>query len=186
MQNICNEFAINIVGGDISQAAQVVIDVSMLGVVEKENLCLRRGAKAGDIIFVTGQLGGSIFGRHLSFTPRLKEARYLVKNVKVNSMIDISDGLTQDLGHILRASSVGAVLYEGLIPISKHSRSLNDALFMGEDFELLFTVSPKAANRLLKKKVFRPIGEITQDPGLRLIDKRSRERPITPKGYAHF
>lgn len=186
MKDFCNEFKINITGGDISRAPALVINVSMLGLVEKAHLCLRSNAKAGDIIFVTGELGGSISGKHLSFSPRLKEARYLVRSVKVNSMIDISDGLAQDLGHILKQSKVGALVFEELIPISKDARGLDDALFMGEDFELLFTVSRKEAGRLLKEKIFRPIGEITRNPGLVLIDKNSQEKPITPKGFQHF
>jgi thiamine-monophosphate kinase len=161
----------------------------MLGTVEKKYLCTRDGARPGDIIFVTGDLGGSIRGKHLKFTPRLKEARFLVKNFKVNSMIDISDGLTQDLGHILRESRAGAIIYEDLIPISQDARSLEEALFMGEDFELLFTLSSVEAKKLLDKKLnrFRPIGEIVERKyGLRLIDKRNRERMVKPKGYRHF
>jgi thiamine-monophosphate kinase len=125
MLDIAKKFKINIVGGDLSHAGQLVIDVSMLGIVEKKYLVLRNGAKVGDIIFVTGSLGGSIQGKHLKFTPRLKEARYLVKNFKVNSMIDISDGLAQDLGHILGQSKVGAIIYEDLIPRDKKARKLN-------------------------------------------------------------
>ncbi len=111
MLDMAGEYNINIVGGDLSRGKQLAIDVSMLGVVEKKNLVLRSKARKGDIIFVTGTLGGSIRGKHLSFRPRLKEARFLVNNFKINSMIDISDGLTQDLGHILKQSSVGAVIY---------------------------------------------------------------------------
>jgi thiamine-monophosphate kinase len=189
MFHFAKKYGINIVGGDISRARQLTIDVSMLGIVEKKNLALRNGAKIGDIIFVTGKLGGSILGKHLRFTPRLKEARFLVKNFRVNSMIDISDGLTQDLGHILEESSAGAIIYEDLIPISKQARNLNDALYWGEDFELLFTVSAYEAKKLYRKKLtgFKPIGEIVDKKyGLRLVDKRSRDKIIKPKGFQHF
>ncbi|MEK6727890.1 MAG: thiamine-phosphate kinase [Candidatus Omnitrophota bacterium] len=189
MQHIAKKYNINIAGGDISRAKQLTIDVSMLGIVEKNNLVLRNGARIGDIIFVSGPLGGSIFGKHLNFTPPLKEARFLVKNFKVNAMIDISDGLAQDLGHILKQSSVGAVIYEDLIPLNKEARNLADALYMGEDFELLFTVSCNEAKKILKRKSrnFHPIGEVTdRSLGLRLIDKRGREKIITPKGFRHF
>ena len=189
MFHFAKKYGINIVGGDISRARQLTIDVSMLGIVEKKNLALRSGAKIGDIIFVTGKLGGSILGKHLRFTPRLKEARFLVKNFRVNSMIDISDGLTQDLGHILEESSAGAIIYEDLIPISKQARNLNDALYWGEDFELLFTVSAYEAKKLYRKKLtgFKPIGEIVDKKyGLRLVDKRGRDKIIKPKGFQHF
>ena len=189
MFHFAKKYGINIVGGDISRARQLTIDVSMLGIVEKKNLILRSGAKIGDIIFVTGKLGGSILGKHLRFTPRLKEARFLVKNFRVNSMIDISDGLTQDLGHILEESSAGAIIYEDLIPISKQARNLNDALYWGEDFELLFTVSAYEAKKLYRKKLtgFKPIGEIVDKKyGLRLVDERGKEKIIKPKGFRHF
>lgn len=186
---IAKEYNINIVGGDISGAKQIAIDVSILGFVEKKYLALRSKAKIGDMIFVTGSLGGSILGKHLKFRPRIKEARFLSKNFKVNSMIDISDGLLQDLGHILKESNVGAVIYEGLIPISKQARNLNDALYMGEDFELLFSVPQNEAKKILKNNRynFKLIGEIVGNKyGLKLIDKSARAKQIKPKGFQHF
>ena len=68
---LANKFKVNIVGGDLSSANRLTIDVSLLGEVEKKNLVLRKGSKIGDIIFITGSLGGSIRGKHLKFTPRL-------------------------------------------------------------------------------------------------------------------
>lgn len=199
MLSLARKYNINIVGGDLSRARFLTIDISMLGFVEKKNLVLRSGAKVGDIIFVTGKLGGSILGKHLKFTPRIKEARFLVRNFKVNSLIDISDGLASDLAHILEQSSVGAIIYEDLIPLSKprtctqvrgkQAVSLKDALYMGEDFELLFTLSRDEAKRLLLRGLtdFQPIGEITQKIyGLRLIDKKGREKIIKPQGFQHF
>ncbi|MDD5097070.1 MAG: thiamine-phosphate kinase [Candidatus Omnitrophica bacterium] len=187
--SLSREYQINIVGGDISRSAKLLIDVSMLGVVEKKNLCLRSGAKVGDIIMVTGTFGGSIQGKHLKFTPRLEEARYLVNNFKINSMIDVSDGLTQDLGHILEQSSVGAVLYEKLVPLSKNVNTITDALCSGEEFELLFTVSRDEANKIIKNKKYRftVIGEIMPEAfGLRLINDSSEYRQVKPKGFRHF
>jgi thiamine-monophosphate kinase len=189
MLDLAKQYKINIVGGDISRANQLTIDVGMLGVVEKKNLVLRSGAKENDIIFVTGALGGSIKGKHLRFIPRIKEARFLVKNFKVNSMIDISDGLAQDLSHILKASKVGAIIYEDLIPLSRQARGLADALYMGEDFELLFTLSHSNARALLTKGLnnFRPVGEIVNKKyGIRLIDKKGREKAIVHQGFRHF
>lgn len=187
--SLAKEYKVNVVGGDLSRSRKVVLDVSMLGLVEKKYLVLRSTAREGDIIFVTGKLGGSIEGRHLEFTPRIKEARYLVENFKVNSMIDISDGLGQDLHHILKESNVGAVIYENSIPLSKQARGIKDALFMGEDFELLFTLSSKEAGRLLKKKqgIFTAIGKITDKRyGVRLIGENNKERFLLSRGFRHF
>lgn len=189
MLTLCKKYKINLVGGDVSKQDKLTIDVSMLGVVEKKNLILRCGAKKNDIIFVTGELGGAIYGKHLRFTPRIKEARFLIRNFKINSMIDISDGLTQDLGHILRESNAGAVIYEELIPLSEKAANLDDALYTGEDFELLFTMSCKEAKRLMAKDPshFRPIGEITEKKyGLKLVDKEGKEKAVSPKGFTHF
>ncbi len=187
--DLAKEFKINIVGGDISKARQLTIDVSMLGFVEKKYLVLRSGAKIGDIIFVTGSLGGSIHGKHLKFIPRIREARFLVKNFRVNAMIDISDGLATDLGHILEESKQGAIIYEELIPVSRFAKNLSDALSQGEDFELLFTLSKEEAKKLLKDNPlrFNLIGEIVQRKyGLKLIDRKGRERTIQVKGFQHF
>lgn len=182
-------YKINIVGGDLSRSRQLTINVSILGIVEKKNLLLRSGAKIGDLIFVTGELGGSILGKHLRFTPRIKEARFLVKNFKVNSMIDISDGLAQDLSHILEESKKGAIIYEGLIPISKQALDLKDALYGGEDFELLFTLGRKEAIKLYQKKLsnFKAIGKITPAKyGLRLVDRKGKEKQLSLRGFQHF
>lgn len=189
MLALAKKYKINIVGGDLSWADRLTIDVSMLGLVEKKYLILRSGAKKGDIIFVSGALGGSIRGKHLTFSPRVKEARFLVRNFRINSMIDISDGLIQDLSQILKQSRVGAMLYEDLVPLSKEARNLQEALYMGEDFELLFTLSRNEARRLLKKNPlhFKPIGEITDKRrGLRLVDKKGKENILQPKGFRHF
>ncbi len=189
MFSLAKEYKVNIVGGDISKAACLIIDVAMTGIVEKKNLVLRSGAKIGDIVFVTGALGGSIRGKHLKFIPRVNEARYLVRNFKVNAMIDISDGLTQDLGHILESSKVGGLIYENLVPVSKESKNLEEALYAGEDFELLFTLPRKEARKIMKLKAvqFKPIGEIMDKRyGLKIISKNGREKKLIPSGFRHF
>jgi len=189
MVEIANKYKINICGGDLSRAQKLTIDVSMLGLVEKKNLVLRGGAKKGDIIFVTGRLGGSIYGKHFKFTPRIKEAQFLTKNYKINSMIDISDGLIQDLSQILKESRAGAVIYEELIPQSRAARNLSDALYSGEDFELLFTMPPQEAARLIRKKLkfIHLIGAIVkQGCGLILVDRKNKGETIQAKGFRHF
>ena len=184
------KFRVKIVGGDISRSNKLIIDVSLVGTVERKNLILRRGAKKGDIIFVSGKLGGSIYAKHLAFNPRIKEARYLVQNYKVNSMIDISDGLLQDLGHILKQANLGAVLFKDLIPINAEARSFDEVLYMGEDFELLFTLAPHEARRLMSSKQnnkFFPIGEMVyKRQGLVMLDSQARRIKLKPRGFQQF
>jgi len=183
------DFNVKLVGGDISRSDKLIIDVSLIGRVEKCNLALRQGARKKDIIFVSGRLGGSFYSRHLRFKPRIQEARYLVSNYKINSMIDISDGLIQDLAHILKQSGLGAVLFKDLIPVHNDARSFNEAIFMGEDFELLFTLEPSEAQRLLRsrKKRFYPIGEIVDKAkGLVLFDRNARSARLKYSGFKHF
>jgi len=187
--DLAEEFKVNIVGGDLSRADKITLDVSVTGVVKKPQLVLRSGAKKGDVIFVSGPLGGSLKGKHLDFTPRVKEAEILVNNFKLNSMIDISDGLVQDLNHILESSSAGAVIYEELIPISKEASGLDDALYSGEDFELLFTASSQEAKKIFYRypQQFNPIGEIMPEKfGLRLMDRKKKGRKLPLKGFIHF
>lgn len=182
-------FKVNIVGGDLSRSDKITVDVSLIGDVDKKHLTLRSGAKVNDILFVSGRLGGSIRGRHLSFTPRLRESAYLVNNYNVHAMLDISDGLSLDLSRICRESGVGAVIYEELIPLSKEAKSSDEALNMGEDFELLFSLSLKDARRLIKsgKYGFKAIGEIRpRQEGIRIIDKNSVSGKLAARGYQHF
>ncbi len=180
-------FKVNIVGGDLSSATKVIIDVCMIGLVEKEKLVLRSTARKGDFIFVSGSLGGTRKNKHLAFSPRLKEARYLVNNYKINSMIDISDGLLADLGHILKQSRKGAVLFERMIPLASESGGLKDALCAGEDFELLFTLPAKEARFLLaRKKDFYLIGFVTAGKEIIMVDRRGRQKKLKPAGFTHF
>jgi thiamine-monophosphate kinase len=189
MSRLAREFGMTVVGGDISRAPALTVDVSLHGSVEKENLVLREGAQEGDIILATGSFGGSIKGRHLRFTPRVKEARYLVNNFRVNAMIDSSDGLAQDLGHILEKSRAGCVLFESLIPQSKDSRGIDDALHSGEDFELIFTADRENAEAMLRSRrfLFSAIGSVTRrGTGMRMVDRGGRVRRVEPRGWRHF
>lgn len=191
--DIARKFGINIVGGDTTRSRKLVIDISLTGEVEKNNLALRSTARPQDMIFVTGAIGGSAKGRHLDFMPRLVEARQLVKDFRINSMIDISDGLLLDLWRILDASKVGARLYEKLVPLSKEAGSFKRAASEGEDFELLFTMGRKEAERFLKtglKKSETPvtlIGHVTdRGGGYKLVRKNGKAEAIRPEGYLHF
>ena len=169
MQALAKQFGVNIVGGDTIRSEKIIINVALLGEVEKKYLATRDGARPGDWVFVSGPLGGSFkSGRHLSFIPRVTEARFLVQNFKPSAMMDISDGLAGDLNHMLKASKVGVKLDETLIP--RHQGiTLKQALSDGEDFELLFSLSSLKAKKLLdwqektKRWFFYPMGQIVKD-----------------------
>jgi len=140
------------VGGDISRSRSFFASISLLGRAVSRRIIGRSGARPGDWIAVTGRLGGSILAHHCRFTPRLAEGKFLAENYPPNAMMDLSDGLVQDLGHILQASGVSASIDLARIPISAAARklakgnsckALEHALTDGEDFELLLTPSPQ-------------------------------------------
>ena len=190
MISLGKKFKVSIVGGDTVKSDKIVINVALLGKVRKGKAVLRGGAKPGDRIFVTGPLGGSFeSGRHLKFIPRLKEAQFLADNFHPSSMIDISDGLAADLGHILEESGVGAVIQEQMIPRNP-GVDLENVLGGGEDFELLFTLSPGKTRALFKSAhpfLFYPIGEITAGKWkLFLADQAGGKTRIAPQGFKHF
>ncbi len=154
-----------LVGGETTRAPALFVSVAMTGRVAPGEMVLRSGARAGDRIFVTGKLGGSGGGRHLRFTPRLREARWLVTRFKPTAMMDISDGLAADLPRLCRASGAGCVVDAEAVPRGRGC-SLGQAVGEGEDFELLFTVARGRAAALRKAWPFRlalsEIGGITR------------------------
>ncbi|QDU82398.1 Thiamine-monophosphate kinase [Polystyrenella longa] len=194
---LAEQHQVAVAGGDTnSWKGPLVISITALGQPVGPKAIERSGARVGDLIFVTGELGGSLAGRHLTFTPRLKEARELVNNYDVHAMIDLSDGISSDLQHILRESEVGAVLHAEQIPIHSDARRssgdrspLEHALHDGEDFEVLFTVSPEDAVRLTSHPLLTgtrvtQIGEITAGSEPFLIDQGER-RLLTRSGWEH-
>jgi len=191
-KKICKAFNINIVGGDTNRGRNLVIDTAIIGEVEKKCLVLRSGAKEGDLIFVSGALGKGVL-KNLRMVPRLEEARVLVKQFRINSMCDISDGLFLDLHRLAGASNVGAFIYKSLIPLYSESTSFSDALSYGEDFELLFTLSLKEAKKLMRyigKHEYPPvtlIGEVVSGKkGLNFVGDEGKVTKIRPRGYLHF
>lgn len=149
MKSAADAFACPIIGGDTgSHQGPLVLSVSILGRSAGITPVLRSGANAGDYLYVTGPLGGSILGRHITFTPRIALARDLATRFRLTSMIDLSDGLSRDLPHLCEESHVGASVDAAAIPIHAdavalsqrdHVSPLEHALHDGEDHELLFT-----------------------------------------------
>jgi thiamine-monophosphate kinase len=130
-----------IVGGEtisLPQGTPTMVSVAGKGRVARANLVTRSGGRPGDGIYVTGRLGGSINGKHLDFTPRLREAAWLVSNGGVTAMMDLSDGLAKDLPRLAQMSGVGFELDRGSLPCSEGSTPA-EAINDGEDYELLLT-----------------------------------------------
>ena len=191
IRSVARKYKIDIAGGDTVGSKKIIINIALLGEVEKDNLSLRSTAREGDLIFLTGDIGGSLKGGHLDFIPRLKEARFLVTNFNVHSMIDISDGLVADIGHILKRSKKGAIIYEGNIPVSKDAKDFNSAIRDGEDFELVFTIPKDQRERLMESWPFKTrlslIGEIGKaGKGLKLLKKNKKIEGLDAKGFSHF
>ena len=222
----CEKYNFSISGGDtVRSPKHFFINVAMIGETRQNLWFSRDGAKKGDKIFVTGFIGDSALGlkilqsknklkvstkakkyfisRHQSPTPRLEESRFLIQfNAQVSAAIDVSDGLVQDLGHILKTSGVGAKIYESSIPTSSELKKfckINNVnkrplIFSGgEDYELLFTLRPENAKKIVRQFFKRgmcltEIGEITSRVGEILLKTENNkiEDASRFKGYGHF
>jgi len=218
---ICNRYKVELAGGDtVSSPKCFFINVSIIG--EAKRVFTRQGARPGDLIFVTGTLGDSslglkllskkkreakdhkfLIGRHLGPTPRVLEAGILARSrINITSMIDISDGLVQDLYHICKASKVGARIHEDRLPRSRELSRICDRdqidpfpflLNGGEDYELLFTLPPDGVKNLKRqflkaKALVTQIGEITLKPKKVLLEKSDGRDKVLPQleGFNHF
>ncbi|MFH1616119.1 MAG: thiamine-phosphate kinase [Planctomycetota bacterium] len=191
-------FGCELVGGDITRwkvrSGRFAVNVAMLSERVGNRAIRRNGAKAGDLICVTGALGAASAGRHLSFTPRVEEAIRLAAVVEIHSMIDISDGLSTDLNRICKASGVGAVIEASKIPISteamKSKNPLDSALNDGEDFELLFTVSAETQRVPETLDIggvkITVIGNIRQGDEVGIKMEDGQVRALEPEGYDHL
>jgi len=201
---LARKHGVAIVGGETTtNPERILISVSLLGTVPRGKHILRSGAKVGDAIFVTGELGGSLAEKHLEFEPRIAEANWLAENFAIHAMIDLSDGLAGDLRHILNANKTGAEILKSAVPISRAAKlaakkssaaksAFAAALTDGEDFELLFTASSKDAVKLLDawknkfpKLKLRCIGKIVAGDGILIRDK-SGSHKLNAHGYVHF
>jgi thiamine-monophosphate kinase len=190
---------VRLVGGDIASSdGPLTITVTAIGVTEPERVLRRSGALEMDVVLVTGELGGSILGRHLDFLPRTKEARWLRDQLPIHAMIDVSDGLAADANHIARESRVAIELWEEAIPISAAAytmaessgrSALEHALHDGEDYELIFTASAREAAELVNRADLPVritcIGEVFAGDGMWMRKKGDERRPLTPDGWRH-
>ena len=192
-----DKFSCALIGGDITSwksESPFAISVAMLSKKAENEPVKRSGAKIGDSICVTGFLGGTGFGKHMQFEPRIQEALKIAKMVTINSMIDISDGLSSDLNRICRQSKVGAIIEADLIPISNDAKRtenpLESALNEGEDFELLFTLSQNNCEKLLKNwnesVPISQIGLITETNKMQIKMPDGQINTLEVKGYEHL
>jgi thiamine-monophosphate kinase len=188
-----------IVGGDTnSWDAPTVISITVAGRPEvgRQPVC-RDGALPGDGVFVTGPVGGSILGRHMSFEPLVELALAINRTLAPHAMIDISDGLALDLWRILEASGCGATLQAAEVEAVVHpdafrlaaedGRSAREhALHDGEDFELIVVLPPDARSVDYAPLGLRPLGSIEAAEGLYLVEADGRRIPIERRGWEHF
>ena len=222
IKNLAGQFDVNILGGDTtSSIIDLIINISVMGIVPKEGLLLRKNAQRGDIIFSTGFLGDSraglhmilnsispdskelkeLFRSHILPKPFLHEGRFLSAQNGVHAAIDVSDGLSSDIGHIAKESNVGVRLFAEKIPVSGNLtffcnrfdiNPVEFALAGGEDYTLLCTVSPDHADDVSENylKTFNhplyPIGKITGPGKMDIIDSSGRAKGFKPKGWDHF
>ena len=204
MWSVCDKYGIEIIGGNMTHCDTIVISITLTGEAKKNNLCLRRGAKPGDLIFVSGHLGNGRAGLRL-FQENIEGFNKIRKNYLepksqldfskniapyVNSMIDVSDGLASEIRHICDESKCGAIIYKDKIPINEEVRNLviqlnedeyDYALYGGEDFQLVYTVSK---DKYEKINGFL-IGEVTKERDI-FLSFKGKEKKLIDEGYDHF
>jgi len=216
MARAARQFGLTLAGGDTTKYPAVVASLTVVGEVDQGKAILRSGARPGDLLCVSGRLGEAELGlqlvqrklnehkrwarlmkKHFYPEPRLALGEWLAAQRCATSMIDTSDGLSTDLGHICKASGVGAVVWASRIPVVRippilqrgDLDPLNLALHGGEDYELLFTVPKKFVSRLPRKVKgvsVTVIGEITRQRKVVLLRADGISTPLQPKGWDPF
>ncbi|RIK82660.1 MAG: thiamine-monophosphate kinase [Planctomycetota bacterium] len=200
------EFDVAIAGGDTnSWDGPLVVSITAIGRTPTSadgspTYWRRSGARPGDVLVATGEFGGSILGKHLDFTPRVREARLLGEQYDIRAAIDVSDGLAIDLGRMLAESGCGARLDLASVPISRAaeelahrsadgSSPLDHALGDGEDFELLLAVEANTAAKLIAEQPLgvplTVIGQFVAEQGLWQRDAAGAISPLAPRGFLH-
>ena len=185
LRRAAKKFEVSIVGGETSSTpGPITISTTAVGFVERGRAVSRRGGKAGDDLFVTGRLGGALRQKHLNFTPRIVESRWLTKNFLIHAMMDLSDGLGTDLPRLARASKVGFKIDTEKLPITRGA-NIDAAISEGEDYELLFAISPRDRLRLQQSwaKKF-PNLPLTRIGSLSQLSTKNSQ--LLPSGYVHF
>lgn len=208
---LAEQHGVILAGGDTAESPTgILADIVVVGGVPKGQAILRSGARPGDRIFVSGELGGALaalrqimqrgrnqasvegYRRHFYPSPRVALGRALRGKKLVSAMIDTSDGLSSDLSHICEESGVGAEIDAHRIPRARAAKTrravdLELALHGGEDYELLFTVpeGKRIPARIADAKLTQ-IGRITRARGMVVRDASGRARPLQPRGWEHF
>lgn len=201
---LANRFSIKLTGGDSAQSPDgVLADIVVLGSVPAGQAVLRSGARPGHLVYVTGTLGSSVdtlnqlrdgrklspkaYPKHFYPEPRLAVGQYLREKKLASAMIDISDGLSTDLGHICEESHTGAVVEADALPAIAGKEGLKLALHGGEEYELLFTAPP---NRRVPKKIvgipITRIGETTRGRTMKVVLPNGKTEALKPGGWQHF
>ncbi len=191
------EFGCPLVGGDIAvggaEGGGLVLSVTVVGRPHAgRGAVLRSGARVGDAVYVTGSLGGSFeaatgMGKHLTFEPRVKEAKFLCDTLGANlhAMMDVSDGLGRDAGRLAKASGVGIVMEEGLVPLNAGvdwKRGLGD----GEDYELLFAAAGAVPGRCPESgTVITRVGVVEAGAGAVIVLKDGARVDVAEVGWEH-
>jgi len=205
---LARKVGVVLAGGDTAESpgGGILADVVVVGRVPKGEAVLRSGARAGDGIYVTGELGGSaavlhqlrqsgkgpkgkLHTAHFFPAPRVAAGRALAAKRLASAMIDVSDGLSTDLAHLCEESGVGALVNEHSIPrpVIPGGSSLHFALHGGDDYELLFT-APRSARVPAKIAGVRltRIGEVVKKKGMWLVDSHGQQKPLQARGWQHF
>ena len=201
MLPLAERYDLAIAGGDTnSWDGPAAVSITLIGRVTANGPLRRDGARPGDRILVTGSFGGSILGRHLDFEPRLREALLLNERYRLHAGIDVSDGLSIDLAHLVQESGCGAVVDIENIPIHDDARRLarqladgstarDHALGDGEDFELILAVHPEEAGRMLAEQPLQTpltdIGCFIAEADLWQADQDGVRRKLIPRGWQH-
>jgi thiamine-monophosphate kinase len=206
LTSLARRFGVELAGGDTSGAPAITADIVVTGQVPKAKAVLRSGAKPGDRIFVTGELGESAAtlqrffasekvqpskkSRHFYPEPRVAVGQWLRRRGLATGIIDLSDGLSVDLSHICDESRVGAVIQADRVPIARQA-SLELALHGGEDYELLFTAKAGSnVPKMIEGVRVTEIGTIHRRSDYRLqmqiLGHNGALRPLKPLGWEHF